>query len=164
MTRAAMHETVQGKGVIPIRRFWRDKTLRRWLIAWAGASVLGVANGATRELLYKDRVGESMANQISVATLITLLALYFASLQRRWPLTTAHDALSIGAIWVGVTVLFEFGFGHYVDGDTWEELLSNYDVTDGNLWLLVLLWIGVGPATAMALANGHAPHNPRLRY
>lgn len=30
--------------------------MSRWLIAWVGASLLGVVNGTTRELLYKDRV------------------------------------------------------------------------------------------------------------
>lgn len=136
----------------PLRRFWRDRRLRRWVVAWVGASVLGVVNGATRELVYKDRVGDSSANRISVVTLLALLAFYFWVLQRRWPLDTKRDALSIGGIWVVLTVLFEFGFGHYVDGDSWEELLKNYDVTEGNLWMLILLWIGAGPATARAIA------------
>jgi hypothetical protein len=51
-----------------------------------------------------------------------------------------------------LTVLFEFGFGHYLDADSWEELLKNYDLTEGNLWMLILLWIGVGPATVRAIA------------
>jgi len=155
MAQAAMDERVQGKGGYPDAPLLDRQDSARWLIAWAGASILGIANGATRELLYKERVGESTANKISVATLIALLALYFGVLQRRWPLRTTHDALSIGAFWVAVTVLFEFGFGHYVDGDSWEELVSNYDVTEGNLWLLVLLWIGVGPSTVMALMRQH---------
>jgi hypothetical protein len=54
----------------------RDRTLWRWLAAWISASVLGAVNGATRELVYKDRVPESSANGISVDTLIALLALF----------------------------------------------------------------------------------------
>lgn len=130
--------------------------MRRWIVAWLGAAVLGIVNGTIRELAYKDRVGESTANRISVATLIALLALYFSVLQRRWPLATTRDALSIGAIWVALTVLFEFGFGHYVDGDSWEELLENYDVTEGNLWILILLWIAAGPESVRALAERSA--------
>jgi hypothetical protein len=135
-----------------VRRFWTDRKVRRWIVAWVGASVLGIVNGAIRELAYKDRVGDSKANRISAATLIALLALYFRALQRRWPLATRQDAMSIGAIWVALTVLFEFGFGHYVVGDSWEELLENYDVTEGNLWVLVLLWIAAGPAVVRAVA------------
>jgi hypothetical protein len=134
------------------RRFWTDRILRRWVVAWVGAPVLAIINGAARELAYKDQVGDSTANQISVAPLIALLALYFWVLQRRWPVATRRDALSMGAIWVALSVLFEFGFGHYVEGDSWTDLLQNYDVMAGNLWILILLWIAAGPATVRAVA------------
>ena len=136
----------------PGGRLSNHRTVRRWLIAWVGAPVLAIVNGAVREFAYKDQVGESAANQISVGPLIALLGLYFWVLQRRWPLATRRDALSIGAIWVALSVLFEFGFGHYVEGDSWADLLDNYDVTDGNIWILVLLWIALGPAIVRALA------------
>ena len=115
--------------------------------------MLGVVNGTIREAAYRDRVGESAADQISVATLVALLGLYFWVLQRRWPIATTKGALEIGGAWVVLTILFELGFGHYVAGDSWSELLENYDVTEGELWVLVLLWIGVGPATARAAAR-----------
>jgi hypothetical protein len=116
------------------------------MIAWLGGSVLGIVNGVIRELVYKERVGESTGNQISVGTLTALLALYFIALQRRWPIPTRQQALEIGGAWVVLTVLFEFGFGHWVDGKSWDELLENYDIADGKLWLVVLAWIAVGPA------------------
>jgi hypothetical protein len=126
--------------------------MRRWLLAWAGAPLLAIANGAARELVYKDQVGESTANQISVAPLIGLLGLYFWVLQRRWPLATTRDALSIGAIWAALSVLFEFGFGHYVEGDSWTDLLRTYDVSAGSLWILIPLWVAAGPAVVRAIA------------
>lgn len=135
------------------RRIWADRTLRRWLLAWMGAPLLAIVNGAVREFAYKDQVGESVANQISVAPLIVLLGLYLWILQRRWPLATTRDALSIGAIWVALSVLFEFGFGRYVEGDSWADLFQNYDVTAGNIWILILVWIAVGPATVRAIAH-----------
>ena len=133
-------------------RFWIDRTSRRWLIAWVGAPVLAIVNGAIRELVYKEQVGEATADQISLAPLIALLALYFWVLQRRWPLATRREALSIGAAWVTLSVLFEFGFGHYVEGDSWADLLRTYDVTAGNLWILIPLWIAAGPAVVRAMA------------
>jgi hypothetical protein len=136
-----------------VRRFWRNRTTRRWVVAWVGAPVLAIINGAARELAYKDQVGESTANQISVAPLIALLAIYFWVLQRRWPLATTRDALSVGAIWAGLSVLFEFGFGHYVEGDSWTDLFKTYDVTAGNLWILIPLWIAAGPAVVRAIAR-----------
>jgi hypothetical protein len=133
------------------RRLRSDRTLRRWLVAWIGGSALGVVNGIIRELAYKDRVGELTANQISAGTLIALLALYFWILERRWPIPTIRSAFAIGGTWVVLTVLFEFGFGHYVDGKSWSELAANYNLAEGNLWTLVLLWIGLGPVVVRAL-------------
>ena len=127
------------------RRLRKDKVLRRWLVAWVGASVLGVTNGTLRELAYKDEVGERAAGQISTGTLIAILTLYFWALDRRWPILTNRSALTIGAAWVVMTIVFEFGFGHYVDGDSWSELLENYNVAAGSLWILVVVWIGLGP-------------------
>jgi hypothetical protein len=135
------------------RRLWTDRTLPRWLVAWVGAPVLAIVNGAAREFAYKDHVGESTANQISVAPLIAMLALYMWVLQRRWPLASTRDALSVGAAWVVLSVLFEFGFGRYVEGDSWTDLFRNYDVTEGNVWILILLWVAAGPATLRVLAG-----------
>jgi hypothetical protein len=146
--------------MIAVFRFLGDRRVRRWLLAWVGAPVLAIVNGAARELVYKQQVGESAADQISVAPLIGLLAVYFWVLQRRWPLETTRDALSVGAIWAALAVLFEFGFGHYVEGDSWEDLFATYDVTAGNLWILILLWTALGPAAIRALAttrSGTAP-------
>ena len=74
-------------------------------------------------------------------------------MDRRWPLATTRAALSVGGMWVALSVLFEFGFGHFVEGDSWADLLENYDVTDGNIWILILVWIGAGPAAVRAIAR-----------
>jgi hypothetical protein len=135
-----------------LRHLRSERTLRRWVVAWLGASVLGIVNGGIRDFAYEERVGESTAGQISTGTLIALLALFFWVLQRSWPLATRRDALSVGAIWVVLTVLFEFGFGSAVEGLAWGEMLEPYDVTKGNIWILVLLWIAVGPMAVRAIA------------
>ena len=147
-----------------LRRFSSERNLRRWVVAWLGASVLGIVNGGIRDFAYEERVGESSAGQISTGTLIALLALYFWVLQRRWPLASRRDALSVGAIWAALTVLFEFGFGSAAEGLSWREMLEPYDVTKGNVWVLVLVWIAAGPATVRAVAaKRSAEPNERSR-
>jgi hypothetical protein len=136
------------------RRLQADATWRRWTVAWLGGSVLGIANGTIRELTYKDRLGELTADQVSGATLIGLLALYFWLLDSRWPIPTRRTAFAIGGTWVALTVAFEFLFGHWVDGDSWSKLAGNYNLAEGNLWLLVLAWIGAGPAVIRRLRRG----------
>jgi hypothetical protein len=51
-----------------------------------------------------------------------------------------------------MTVAFEFGFGHWVDGDSWSELLENYDVTAGKVWVLVPAAMAAGPELARRMA------------
>jgi hypothetical protein len=121
-------------------------SFRVWTVAWLGGSVLGMLNGTARELLYKESVGEEAAHYISTATLLILLALYVGMLQHRWPIPTRSEAMRIGACWLALTVAFEFGFGHFVDGKSWAELRALYDVTSGEIWFLVPLFMAAAPS------------------
>jgi hypothetical protein len=47
-----------------------------------------------------------------------------------------------------MTVLFEFGFGHWIAGKPWNELLAAYSICKGNLWVLVLLVTLISPYVA----------------
>jgi hypothetical protein len=108
---------------------------------------LGMANAAVRQLVYADRVGELAAHQISTATLLAVLAYYIWLLDQRWPVPTTQTGLAIGGIWAALTVLFEFGVGHYVLDSSWSELVANYNLADGRVWVLVPVWMAFGPAT-----------------
>jgi hypothetical protein len=131
-----------------------DHEWRAWMVGWLGGPVLGIANGAARERLYKDRVGNLTAHQISTLTLITLLAWYIAMLDRRWPIRSTRSAFEIGAAWASLTILFEFGFGHYIARASWSDLLDQYDVSRGRVWPLVLVWTAIGPAVVRVLRGG----------
>jgi hypothetical protein len=111
-----------------------------------GLAALGVANGVLREAAYAGAVGDHAAHQISTFTLVAMVVVYTWWLQRRWPLASTRDALRVGALWAAMTVAFEFGFGQYVAGASWSALLADYDLTRGNLWLLVLATIALAPA------------------
>ncbi len=126
---------------------------RAWLIAWLGGPVIGIANGVTRELVYADRVGDLTAHQLSTASAVALFAGYFWLLQKRHPLPDGLTAARVGITWLALTVLFEFGFGHYVAREPWSELVADYDLTKGRLWALVPLWMGVGPAAVSGVAE-----------
>ena len=134
---------------------------RRWISAWLGAAALGVANGVSREVLYADAVGDEAAHFISTGTLLALLGGYMSLLQRRWPLSSRREALSVGAAWAVMTVAFEFGFGHWVDGDSWSALLENYDVSAGKIWVVVPIAMAGGPELVRRLT--HAEH-PGIRH
>ena len=116
-----------------------------WLIAWIGAAVVGVANGIARGVLYEKRIGLRRAHFVSTATLLLLLGAYMRWLSSIWPIASRLDALRIGGAWSALTVAFEFGFGHYVAHDTWSALLDQYNLARGRVWVLVPVWIAIGP-------------------
>ena len=120
-------------------RWWR------WLGAWWVMLFASVLNGALRESTYGPRVGELAAHQISTAISLCLLGLVMAACLRRWPPASAREAWALGGFWLALTLAFEFLFFHYVGGHPWSELLANYDIGAGRVWVLVPLWIAVAP-------------------
>ena len=69
-----------------------------------------------------------------------------------------RDALvMLGALWFGLTIAFEFLFGHFVDGAPWSVLIMNYDITAGRLWILVPVTMAIGPLLAGILRRRGPP-------
>ena len=130
----------------------RRDTLLPWTIGWLGGAAIGVANGVAREATYGRRVQARTAHQLSGLTAVAAFGAYFRALQRRAPIPTRREALTVGGVWLALTVAFEFGFGRLVAKQSWDELLADYDVRGGRTWPLVLAWIAVGPAVARELA------------
>jgi hypothetical protein len=130
---------------------------RCWIWAWLGAAALGIANGAGREALYADATGEGAAHIISTGTLLALPGGYMQLLQRRWPLRTRQQGLSVGGAWAAMTLAFEFGFGHWVADESWADLLENYDLTAGRVWLLVPTATVAGPELTRRAWLGNVP-------
>jgi hypothetical protein len=122
--------------------------LGAWSLAWLGGPVIGIANGVVRRGLYDKSLGELRAHQLSTAIAMALFSSYITLLDRRWPIATARDAARIGADWVVLTAAFEVIFGHYVAGTSWRNLLRDYNVSEGRVWSLVLLTLGVAPSVA----------------
>lgn len=135
------------------RRF--GQTVPAWTAAWLGGAAIGVANGVAREATYGRTLRPRAAHQVSGLTAVAGFTTYFWALERRWPIPTARDAAIIGGTWLGLTVAFEFGFGRAVARQSWEELLADYNVTEGRTWPFVLAWIAIGPAVVRALRRDH---------
>jgi hypothetical protein len=127
---------------------------RRWIAAWTGGALIGVANGVVRQATFAKIVDDRAAHAASGATAIGAFAAYFSRLQRRWPIPTTSEALTIGCCWCALTVAFEFGFGRVVAKLSWRELLADYDLRQGRTWPLVLAWIAAGPAVVRKLDPG----------
>jgi hypothetical protein len=117
----------------------------RYLLAWIPMIIIGVSNGILREATYGKYLSELRAHQVSTAIGVCLFGFYIWVLTRFWHLESSQQAISIGLIWLGLTVVFEFTFGRYVAGHTWSQLFRDYNLLAGRVWLLVLIWIAIAP-------------------
>lgn len=116
-----------------------------YLGAWLVMLLVSVANGALREFTYGRHMSELAAHQLSTATSIVLLAGVIRACVRLYPPASGSQAWGLGLMWLLLTMAFEFLFFHYLGGHPWSELLANYNVRQGRLWVLVLIWIACAP-------------------
>lgn len=121
------------------------KTILIYAVSWLGLVVLAILNGILRESGYQRLMSELSAHQLSTLLVILLFAGFIWLLTGIFRITSAQQALIIGGMWLVMTVLFEFLFGHYVIGHSWRRLFHDYNLLEGRVWLLVLIWTTVAP-------------------
>ena len=117
----------------------------KYALLWIPLVFIAIVNGAIRDFTYKDALGELAAHQLSTLTGIILFGIYIWAIGLKWKLESARQAITIGLIWLVLTMAFEFLFFHYVAGHSWSVLLDAYNVFAGRVWLLVLIFIAIAP-------------------
>lgn len=133
--------------------------MRQELLLWTlGLWVLlvfcAILNAALRQGVLIPALGDAAGRALSsitlsaVVLLIAYLFLSWSDIER-----STGDMWLMGAIWAVLTVLFEFGFGHYVMGNSWDALLADYNVLKGRIWILVLITELIGPYAMGSLAD-----------
>ncbi|WP_406662970.1 hypothetical protein [Gallaecimonas sp. GXIMD1310] len=125
----------------------------RYSLLWFALAIIAIANGVLRQQTYAKALPELAAHQLSTVLGIFFTGVFVYWVQRVWPIASLHQAWLIGSIWLLATVLFEFVFGHYVAGHTWGRLLHDYNLLQGRLWLVFLLWVWLLPV--LLYKSGH---------
>lgn len=115
----------------------------KYVALWFPMLLIAIINGIAREG-YKTYTGEITGRQLSTLTLLIFFGLYIYWAMRVFPPKSAMQALLIGGIWVVMTLVFEFGFGLY-RGNSWNDLLGEYNLLAGRLWILVPIWVTITP-------------------
>lgn len=119
--------------------------LLKYAIAWLPMVILAMLNGAARDRLYGSLIPELRAHQLSCVTAILLFGLYTLLLEDIWPLSSSNEALWIGLVWVAQTMLFEFGMVLFIQRNSLDNVLADYNLLAGRLWVLVLIAMGLLP-------------------
>lgn len=144
----------------------RRRPVRRALALWLVLVVVAVANGALREAWLAPSLGPR-GGEVASAVLLSALILVVAYLSIRWIGTrTVRGAFAVGALWLVLTVAFEFLGGRYLFGVEWDELVDDYRFWRGRAWVLVLVTVFFAPwlaARARGLVgppDGRGPDDP----
>ena len=117
----------------------------KYFIAWFGIVVLGLVNATIRQVVYARYVSELAAHQISTLTFAILVGLYAWALSGFLKLSSPGEAIGAGIMWMILTIVFEFALGRLVVGDSWGKLLTDYNLLEGRVWGLFILWVGLAP-------------------
>jgi hypothetical protein len=119
--------------------------IAKYMLVWFLLAIVAIANGVVRQSTYGKILSSLAAHQVSTLTAILASGTLVWFINGVWPIETSTQAWTIGAIWLVSTIAFEFGFGHWVAGHSWEALLADYNLMQGRVWSLFLLWIAVLP-------------------
>jgi hypothetical protein len=119
----------------------------KYLLCWFPMVLLAILNGAARDLWYKKYICELAAHQILTFSLIILIGIYSCLVVKWLPPNTVKQALIIGIVWSILTLAFEFGFG-IMRGISWKQLLYAYNFTEGQIWILIPIWVAIAPYIA----------------
>lgn len=111
----------------------------RAVAVWGALLILAVLNGGLRDTWLSPWLGDIVGRALSTVLLCGLIFLV-----TWWTIgwirsATAREALSVGALWLALTLTFELVVGHYGFGKAWSELLADYDLRHGRIWLAVLV-------------------------
>jgi len=123
----------------------RNFHLLRYVIAWVPMLFIAIANGAIRQLTFGKAMPELRAHQLSTAIGSVLIGLFIWAVVRLWPPASARHALSIGLVWLALTIAFEFVFGRFVIQRPWSQLFNDYNMIEGRLWAVFLIWLTLAP-------------------
>lgn len=117
----------------------------KYVTGWLPLVAIAFVNGTIRQIGFQKALGDLHAHQLSTALGITLFGIYIYWLIRRWKLESQSEAIKIGLIWMVMTIAFEFALGRLILGREWALLLNDYNLFEGRVWVLVLLWVAIAP-------------------
>ena len=126
----------------------RHNIFVRALVVWCVLIAAEFVHGFFRAIFLVPVVGDFRSRQIGVFTgsVLILAVTYFLV---PWLRTTDTKALIyLGALWLLLTVSFEFGFGHYAFGRSWADLASDYDIRQGGFLLGGMTVLTFAPVVA----------------
>jgi hypothetical protein len=123
--------------------------------------IAGVNYFVLMGLIYEPRWGELVAHQIGMTTRIVCIFVLAYLLLRYAAYYTTGDLVRVGVLWLGLTLVFEWG-GSLLLRRPVHEILVGWHVTQGYMWPYVLLAYLGAPLVVGLLFHPRRPatHRP----
>jgi hypothetical protein len=120
-----------------------------WLIFLAVAIACGTLREKFLVPAWGALAGRAVGTLLVAVIIFGLIYAYIGKLKG----ATQASLVKLGLCWTTATIAFEFLFGHYVMGHSWESLCGDYQIFQGRLWPLLLIVTLLGPLLARKIRN-----------
>lgn len=118
---------------------------------------IAIANGALRQFTFGRSLSELRAHQLSTLIGSILMGGFIWVVIAVFPPASAGQALLIGVIWLCLTVAFECFMGLVLLKRSLPEVLHDYNLFAGRVWVLFLLWLVIAPLMFYSLGHPSPP-------
>jgi hypothetical protein len=138
---------------LSIKKWFLRSLVFRSSLLWMGLCILAFVNGALREIVLKPmlNVSEPTANQISCFSGVVFWTVFTILFWKPLNIKSLAQASQVGFGWFFATILFET---FIIDRNlNWTQIVDTYDVSIGQFWGLVLVWIGLMPLVLLYLLS-----------
>lgn len=116
----------------------------KYLLFWLPLIVVAFGNAMLRETVLLKLMNEFRAHQWSTVTLIIFCFVYTWFIFPKLQIVSTGQAFTAGAMWMMLTVMFEFALGRMTN-KSWSYLLENYNLMEGKLWPVFLFCLLLSP-------------------
>lgn len=106
---------------------------------WVILAISAITVAIIRNGVLLPPLGEQTAHEVGTILYLIVQFLIIYMFVKRSRLKKTSTLLSVGIYWLILTITFEFIFGHFVIGHSWEKLFADYNIFKGRLWVLVLI-------------------------
>jgi hypothetical protein len=115
-----------------------------WSIFILFESINGVIRMNVLIPILGDRPGYLVSFLLGSSLLLAIAALFIPWLQT----SRISQLLVAGLLWVGLTLAFEIALGRFILGYSWPQIAADYDLRQGGLMGVGLVWLALTPLFA----------------
>jgi hypothetical protein len=132
----------------------------RSIAIWLIFIIIESLNGTIRALWLVPVFGDLRAYQISFVA-GSLLILMISTIFVRWlNISNFSQSISVGVLWMLLTVAFEVGLGRFVFGYSWAQIAADYDLVQGRLMSVGLVLLVSAPLIATKIWDALSDRSP----